>query len=92
LKVIFEKDSLLRQGDIIAISNLLERLEEYPIEKIRDNRHLAIINLWIKYLDNIANKVIASNLHQEKMPTSFEFPFEKGFLKEYEAVKESKKK
>ena len=90
MKIILEKYSPNLGGDISALARLMVILEKEKENLTRngtpyDARELAIVELWLKYINNIV-----SDLYQSKIPASFEysFPFEKDFSDTLNKVKQ----
>jgi len=82
MQIILANQSSEKGADIFSIARLLTMLTDYK-ETIQLEAHKqATLNLWIKYLDQIENKITASDLKGKDLPTKFNLPFEQDFLAE----------
>jgi len=80
MKIIISKETPDKGGDLIATENLIIILEDYKMSNTpKSLRDRIILDLWIKYLINISNNAIASNMGREKEKRTFHLPFEPDF-------------
>ena len=82
--MLFRSQSLDKGGDIIALARLLSILEYYRVVHCpEDHGGWITLDLWLEYLEGIANHLLAANMGRVEEKSVFDFPFEKDFVERY---------
>lgn len=86
MKISLSKQSPDRGGDIVSLARLLSVLEDH--KKTSHPKELGqqiVLDLWIEYLGEIENRLLAANMGRVAEKSTFNLPFERDFVKKLEA-------
>lgn len=84
MKISLSKQSPDKGGDIMSLARLLSILEDY--QKTFNPKELGqqiVLNLWVDYLGEIENHLLAANMGRVAEKSVFNLPFEKDFVKRW---------
>lgn len=80
MKIELSKQSPDKGGDLMALARLLSLLEDYKGNHYPEDLGQQItLDLWIEYLEGIANHLLAADMGRIAEESVFDLPFEKDF-------------
>lgn len=78
------KQSPDKGGDFMSLFRLLSVLESYKDSHYpKDLGQQITLDLWIEYLGNIENHLLAANMGRVAEKSVFNLPFERDFVKKW---------